>query len=156
MMSVCRVCFCWCLFVCDLCVTHSLTPTWACRACHRHLLGSQGPWILSYVREEPTVLSRAPLALSSDWRILYILQYLCLCHGYVRCIPWHIPRILTGGRCPWYMPRDTTQISVALGTNIISVALRPEICRYLQICVVYDPRKLARIFADILGPMPRI
>ena len=39
--------------------------------------------------------------------------------------------VFPSGRYPWYMPRDTTQISVALGTNIISVAFRPEdICRH--------------------------
>ena len=115
----------------------------------------------------------------SQRRPPFSIQYLCLCHGYLRCIPWHIPRISaalfmatmgaattatitpisctmchssqrlqmvpsntakTGvwgaakegwarnasGRYSWYKPRDTMRISVALGTNIISVAFRAE------------------------------
>ena len=73
------------------------------------------------------------------------MQYLCLCHGYLRCIPWHIPR---------HIDRREISVVCATGYNADIRGMRHKYYirgiqarGYPHICVVHDPRILARNLA---------
>ena len=69
----------------------------------------------------------------------HTIQYLCLCHGYLRCIPWHIPRISTVRSISVVYATGYNADIRGIGHKYYIRGIQAR--GYPQISMVYDPRK---------------